>query len=60
MFDVCLIKQSHHFYSSLRGAVTNFDDNTENATWPLSSIGDLSYFLSNPTDQVNHIYMLTT
>ncbi|XP_048603914.1 uncharacterized protein LOC106381729 [Brassica napus] len=39
------------FTMSLRGAVTNFDDNTENATWPLSSIGDLSYFLSNPTDQ---------
>ncbi|CAG7874529.1 unnamed protein product [Brassica rapa] len=35
----------------LRGVVTNLDDNTENATWPLSSIGDLSYFLSNPTDQ---------
>ncbi|CDY72654.1 BnaCnng78670D, partial [Brassica napus] len=39
------------FTMSLRGAVTNLDDNTENATWPLSSIGDLSYFLSNPTDQ---------
>ncbi|KAL0647319.1 hypothetical protein Bca4012_045610 [Brassica carinata] len=34
------------------------DDNTENATWPLSSIGDLSYFLSNPTDQTQEPYFV--
>ncbi|XP_048623345.1 uncharacterized protein LOC106374615 isoform X1 [Brassica napus] len=43
------------FFSPTLQAITDFtmslDDNTENATWPLSSIGDLSYFLSNPTDQ---------